>query len=439
MASIVKRKNKTEGNVLAVQVVVNGDQRITITLGKMERRDALVIGRHIERLKLLSSGCALQSDTLAWLDSIRGSELEKRLVEKGLLQRTDAPCIPIGKFIERFIAERPYVKPATRITYGYIERNLTACFGSKKALNSFTPADGDKFRGWLHETEKLAPNTIGRRIGLARQVFDAARRAKLVTENPFSHLKATVRGNPKKFHYVTREEYVKLMKSAPDATWRCIIALARIGGIRIPSEAFSLSWNDVDWEQKRIRITSPKTEAHEGHAERVLPMFPELEVALRELFDETEDGAIHVINHYRDPRQNLRTHFTRLIKRAGLKPWPKLFVNMRASRATELRNEFPEHVCTAWLGHSAKVASEFYLRVRDEDFERAIRAADSLSPVGANDEITGEIAQSEKNKTAFCAKERGSAPNIDKRRNKGWARPDSNREPRDYESLALTN
>ena len=51
--------------------------------------------------------------------------------------------------------------------------------------------------------------------------------------------------------------------------------------------------------------------------------------------------------------------------------WPKLFQNMRASRATELVKDFPEHVVTAWMGHSKRIAQKHYLQVTEDDYKQA--------------------------------------------------------------------
>jgi len=64
----------------------------------------------------------------------------------------------------------------------------------------------------------------------------------------------------------------------------------------------------------------------------------------------------------------------RIIRRAGLVPWPRSFNAMRASRATELTSEYPAPICTAWLGHIRAVAEAHYHMVRDEDFECAALA-----------------------------------------------------------------
>ena len=61
---------------------------------------------------------------------------------------------------------------------------------------------------------------------------------------------------------------------------------------------------------------------------------------------------------------NLRTEMTRLLRRAGVSGWPRLFHSMRASRQTELQREFPLHVVCSWLGNSPRIAQQSYLLPR---------------------------------------------------------------------------
>src|SRR5688572_32383175 len=62
----------------------------------------------------------------------------------------------------------------------------------------------------------------------------------------------------------------------------------------------------------------------------------------------------------------------RIIRRAGVKPWPKLFHNLRSTRQTELTEKFPSHVVCAWLGNSRAVAQDYYLQVTDALFTQAV-------------------------------------------------------------------
>ncbi len=61
----------------------------------------------------------------------------------------------------------------------------------------------------------------------------------------------------------------------------------------------------------------------------------------------------------------------RLIQKAGLQPWPRLFHSMRNSRETELAKDHPLHIVTAWMGNTPKIAMKHYLMVTDSDFDRA--------------------------------------------------------------------
>ncbi len=65
-----------------------------------------------------------------------------------------------------------------------------------------------------------------------------------------------------------------------------------------------------------------------------------------------------MISRYRNATQNLRTRLQKIIRRAGLEPWPKLWQNLRATRETELAEIFPVHVVSAWIGNSVTVAAK---------------------------------------------------------------------------------
>jgi len=61
-----------------------------------------------------------------------------------------------------------------------------------------------------------------------------------------------------------------------------------------------------------------------------------------------------------------------MLKKEGIKQWPRLFHNLRASRETELARKFDIKTVTTWLGNSPMVAMEHYLQTTPEHFERAL-------------------------------------------------------------------
>ncbi len=122
-------------------------------------------------------------------------------------------------------------------------------------------------------------------------------------------------------------------------------------------------------------MASPKTEHHEGGASRVIPLFPEMLPYLEDCRELASEGCEFVIWRYRKMNSNYGVLLNKLVKRAGLTTWPKPFHNLRASRETELVEQFPIHVACKWIGNSQLVAAKHYLQVTDEHFGKAVQKA----------------------------------------------------------------
>jgi integrase len=334
----------------------------------------------IEQLALSATGVTgvVDDETVKWLAGLDESFYNK-LADVGLVKQRES--VKLRAFLDAYIAERSDVKPGTSITYKRVRLNLTDFFGDDKPLRDITPGEADQWRLYLVK-KKMADDTIRRRCGTAKQFFRVAMRRKLVSANPFEELKSATQGNPQRYYFITRAEAQKVLDACPDAQWRLLFALSRYGGLRCPSEHLALKWGDVDWDKGRMIVRSPKTAHHIGHDSRLVPLFPELLPYLREVFEQAEPRTEYVITRYRQANCNLRTQLERIITKAGLKRWPKLFQNLRSTRETELAERWPEHVVCAWIGNSKAVARKHYLQVTEEHFERAagIVASDNDGP-----------------------------------------------------------
>jgi integrase len=228
-------------------------------------------------------------------------------------------------------------------------------------------------------SERLAPTTVHKRLQFARMFFRGAKKRKLIGDNPFAEVTAKATQQDERKYSITRDETDKLL-AVCDLEWRVIVALARYGGLRCPSEVLSLRWEDIDWQGERIVVQSPKTEHHPGKGNRTIPLFPELLPILLEAKENAEAGGEFVAGEDRRKaalgkngwrNYNLGTQLKRLIRRAGHKPWPRILHHMRGSRETELAAEHPLHVVTAWLGNTPRIAIKHYLHPTDADFKKA--------------------------------------------------------------------
>ncbi len=378
MASIAKDPN---GLKRLLFVDGNGDRK-KIHLGKMTVADAREVKTRVENiLSATNSRRGFDNPTAQWIAEIPDS-LADKLAAKGLIapriKEEPAPVETLSKFLADYVKRRIDVKPATQEVWRTNIRSLLNHFGADCELPTINEGHAEDYKLYLIG-QGLASTTVHKRLQFARQFFRDAVKRKLVTSNPFAEVTAKASIPEDRKYFVTREE-IELVLGACDPTWEVIVALCRFGGLRCPSEVLSLRRTDVDWVNERIKVTSPKTEHHAGKGSRTIPLFPELKPILLKALELAPTGAEYVVDvKYRQSALtqsgwkncNLRTHFERIVKRAGLKPWPRLFHNMRASRETELAAEHPIHVVTAWLGNTPRIAMKHYLTVTDADFERA--------------------------------------------------------------------
>jgi integrase len=330
------------------------------------------------------------------------------------------PVMRLKAFLDAYIVERSDVKDGTTTVYNHTRRCLIERFGADRPLDSITVSDAKSWRRWLVAPKNeenpsasgqgLAENTARRRCGIAKQFFNEAIDREIIEKNPFAKMKKlSVGSNKEREFYIDRATAERVIEACPDSEWKLIFALSRYGGLRCPSEHLALTWGDVNWDAETITVHSPKTEHHDGKGERVIPLWnelrPHLEAAYKELLVDFDPEAKKIseqpiIRRYRDSNTNLRTHFCRILKRAGVPRWPKLFHNLRATRETELIVEIKDiHAVCAWIGNSPEVALRHYAQVRAEDRQRALlhkvghSTNQKLTQTGEGERITANEKQ----------------------------------------------
>ncbi len=346
------------------------NKRRSIRLGKVPMKTAEEVRRRVEYLAAaVGSGTAPDSDTVKWLASV-GDDLHSRLAAVGLVENRKMATATLGQWLQDYRSRRGDVAEATRTIYGIVTNRLLAFFSADRVMNSVTEGDADRWLVWLKQ--EYAGATVSKSVKLARQFWAQAMRDGVATSNPFTHLRTPSEVNTTRAFFVDRATFQQVLDACPDDEWRLLLALARYGGLRTPSEPLALEWTDINWERQRFRVVAPKTEYHDG-GERWIPLFPELAGFLEEAWDRAEPGAVHVVTRWRDTEKNLRTGLFRILRRAGVKAWPRLYQNLRSSRETELAESFPIHVVAEWLGNSPKTALAHYTQTTEEHYQRALQ------------------------------------------------------------------
>ena len=273
---------------------------------------------------------------------------------------------------------------------------LNEFFGNRN-LREISHDDAMKFRRWL-DAKTLGENGKRVHISVAKMLFNAAKRRKLVDENPFEFQKATLVLDRSRDFFLTRANAMKIVEACPDNQWRLIFSLWRFAALR-KMEIFQLRWENILWDQGRMLLTIPKTRHHAGKESRFVPIgdiLPWLEKA----FDEAPEGTQRVITRFTESNVNLAKPFEKIIEAAGLTVWPKLIQNLRASCETDwLDAGNPAHVVARWVGHSVRVQNDNYAQVDDHHFDQ-FNAKAKANQILATADAAESVASSEPETTA---------------------------------------
>ena len=349
------------------------------------KKDADAIARKVTAIVSASiSKRSLDNAIAQWVAEI-DDDLHARLSQAGLIEPRQSA--KLGDFLTGYVeARKSEVEVRTIVAFKSTNTKLTGYFGCERCLRDISVGDAHDWRQSLFDD--LSPTTIAGHVKRAKQLFSYAKRKSFIDENPFSELVAGSQANDSRLLFIPRKVIDSVLEHAPDAEWKLLIALARYGGLRNPSETLRLRWQDINWSEKLILVTCKKTKRHKPY--RTIPLFPELEPYLAKAFEEASEGAEFCIERYRSQDKNLRTGFQRIIKRAGLAPWPRLGQNLRASRDTELANEYPIQVVTEWIGNSPAIAERHYLTVTDAHFAKATEGGDRVAQ-GVETKVTESV------------------------------------------------
>ena len=314
-----------------------------------------------------------------WLDVIE-EPLRKRLVKIGLVKPSGET---VGDLVD-YMAKRDYAKSNSARNRRNAERSFEAFFKRGHALRDIKKPDGQQFLAWMRSKGKkfgegkggLAEATAARRFKHARSMLSIAVEFGWIRSNPFKGIKPGKQSNPSRAFFVTPEMAEKISSELPTAQLRLAFALGRWGGLRIPSELMGFTWSCVNWDRSSLTFDCPKTEGYGGLEIRTCPIFPKLRPFLADAWDAAEEGATHClpeIVNANNPHRYITKRVKAAMKRAGVE-YQKPFNNLRATRATEIDDQFGSKAESDWIGHGADVALKHYLMNTDEKWARAIGA-----------------------------------------------------------------
>lgn len=385
MAQIHTKKIKN-GESLSIRYRMQGVTKEFFLGSRYTRKYAEEIAEYIDQLiYCMETGALPRRSLLGWLEDM-GEDLRTRFERNGLIESKKRINVT-ELFDAYFQAEEGRVKPSTERNHETNRNRFVCFFGSDTLVDTITPVQANEYRRWLGTTgsridgkqKPYAQATISGAIKDAKAIFNWAKKRQFVNESPFAEMKKGSFQNDERKFFVSLDWYYRLLEYCPDQEWRTLLALARIGGLRNPSEVTGVKWTDIDWNTDTLRVYSIKNERFENKRERLIPLWQDLRkelLALQKLGVQS-DGP-YIISRYRG-KENNRTQFQRIVAQAGFQCWERIFQNLRSSREKELEQAgFPLSQVAYWLGNSAIVAANHYCHVTKSDVKEAIHKESKL-------------------------------------------------------------
>lgn len=309
--------------------------RLTFTINNQRAQftahtqaEAASIRLHVKRLISSKRSGTPAMESAEWAQTRPAGALKDFLIRWGLIEDNADNERTLKDLFNHFQGRG--VKASTLETYNHAFDNLFEFFGADKRLREIAPKDATDFELFLRTAARrmngkadgeiagsgLGKATVKKRIQRVRQFFLEARRLHWIIDNPFEAVHGGNIANPEKWLYIPRETVLDVMANTADLQTRARIALSRFAGARGESEFDSLEWNP-DWIQwsangKRgtVRLHRKKTE-DSGFSDTIVPMVPELEAVLRDLFDSAAPGTVKIFCSRSNPGKVIKDQFIR--------------------------------------------------------------------------------------------------------------------------------
>lgn len=242
---------------------------------------------------------------------------------------------------------------------------------------------------------EVAVETVNKDIRTLKSVFNLAIEPRGYLhegKNPFAKIKAR-KTTEKSVRYVDIEEYRKLFKAANNIWWKTFVSIAYGSGLR-RNEILHLTWADIDFEQQRIHVKAKKDRGNvvkwepKGRKNRIVPMSEESSNLLATIQAEALEGHPYVFvsperlklilkrrkigkwNEMSAMVNNISRDFKLISDKAGIVDC--MPHDLRRSAITNWAQKLPIQVVQTLAGHaSISTTREYYLSVRDEDFDAA--------------------------------------------------------------------
>jgi len=239
--------------------------------------------------------------------------------EVGITAKAPAD-LPLDKAVSLYL-DTSTLKPLTRRRYGTSLRRLAAHFSGKKVLD-LSSLTLEKYKR-ERQQENIKPATINRDLEALRTMCNRLVAWGKLARNPIRLAAPGRQAEPGqvsklkepegRVRFLSPEEERALLDACTSPQLRAVILLGIHAGLRIPSEALSLTWEGVDLKRRTLTVRGTHSKTSKT---RTVPINSVLLHALQSLRMGRSGGPIFVNGG--EPLKSVRTAFDTARKKAGL-------------------------------------------------------------------------------------------------------------------------
>ena len=381
------------------------DKRPRFCLGKVSKKSADSIAAHILAVvEAKRAGDTVSRPTAEWLDQC-DDRLRKQLEKLGLVKpQQKRKGVTLSDLCDQYLSSSTS-KDSTKESYRQTFQKLKGHFGSNVMVSEIDTQGVDLWIAKLHKGGS-ARATIGKHIKNAKSLFVCAVSWGYVTKSPLGHVKKVSQINPSRRRDVDPEIIDQILLADRDPNFCAVIGLARYAGLRVPSEAKELTWKDVDFDRKLLHVISPKQSSRPECQVRKVPLCGKVMKLLGRL---PRGGPDELVFPKLMTAQALGRRLKLRCKELGIPMWPKALQNLRCSYANWLVRLCGGDIGSRIMGHTTRVAHDFYIGEQESDYHKVSEAQDlanfafDVVLIGGDAESDAEATQNATHHTAAPA------------------------------------
>lgn len=300
-------------------------------------------------------------------------------------------------------------RAAPKTVEGYREtiRRLMDYFGPDVPLSRITVSSADTFMAELKplQGDTLSNWTRRKILKGCRAIFSKAVKWEWISKNPFSDVEAPKNLSIRPWHYLTPDEYTRLLDAAPSLRWKALYSLAYTAGLRF-GEMFNLRWIDIDFGKSELTIQNhsatsqaPPFKVKNGkprivplpkhtidilnRLQRQLPRVPYVLLTERQYKGVVERWGKHTERTWQNRfmANNTLANFKRHIKAAGIEPTGTLSIHtLRKAAGKNWSDRITNpKVVQQLMGHASIATTMlYYNQITADDKKQAAACIDDL-------------------------------------------------------------